>query len=211
MSLMKLFAPLLVTWAASAAAAPAQTIAGPDPLLQAQFAQPRCWSSAAAAAQWQRAGRQAILQGSPWRAEAATAGPRWDTTGGRCVVDRASGLVWATGAVQDDVLLAQTDRVVTQAREQRLCGHTDWRLPARAELAALVDYRAPRADALPGLASTYRSYWTATVQARPRTDAGRFTVTLASGAVRIAPTNQQHAVLLVRDGACRAFGRAYWW
>lgn len=198
---------LLTAWTAAACAAPATTITGRDPLLQAQFAQPRCWASPAGAWQWARAG----LQG----AQAATGGPRWAPAAGPCVTDRATGLVWATGAVQDDLPATDVDGVAARARELGLCGHADWRLPARAELSALIDYRALSADALPGLsADHHRVYWTATPQARdPQGTArgSRFTVTLSSGAVRIERPEARHSVLLVRDGACRALGRAWWW
>ena len=218
---------LLIAMSTAAAAAPAQTIPGADPLLQSQFARPRCWGSAEAAAQWARGGRQA----GPWRAEPATSGPRWSPAGDRCSLDRATGLTWASGAMRDSLTWADTPQVTAYANQQQLCGHADWRLPTRAELIALVDYRAPSADAMPGLPQDYLSYWTSSVQQRdhqaivvksdwqkPGVSAptvtlphGHYTVTLASGRVDIAQPTDRRAALLVRDAACRALGGAYWW
>lgn len=212
--------PWLMGVAALTGAAQAAPLQGADPLLQAQFAQPRCWHSLAATARWAGLGAQALTQGRTWRAEPATSGPRWQPRPDRCVLDRATGLVWAPADMREQQTVAEAVASVTQARERRVCGHMDWRLPSRSELQGLVNYEAAEPDVLPGLGSGSHSLWTAQERhvltmttAGPALPAerGRLTVSLPWGQVYTAEPQDRRSVLLVRDGACRALGRGYWW
>lgn len=209
--------PSLVTMAALTGAAHGAPLQGPDPLLQAQFAQPRCWQSAASAGQWVKRGTASVSQGTPWRATPATDGPRWQVRPDRCVLDRATGLVWAPAELQDQQTATEALAQAARANERQLCGHTNWRLPDRRELQGLVNYDAPEPGPLPGLPSGWHSLWTAqeselrSVSTSGVESRSRLTVRLPDGAVYATVTTERRATLVVRDGACQALGRGYWW
>ncbi len=84
------------------------------------------------------------------------------------VIDHATGLMWAVKSIGDNDgdPMSQAD-CEKACSELRLLGHDDWRLPTRAELAALVDEtrHEPAIDTalFPGVLS--RWHWTSTPSA----------------------------------------------
>ncbi|MFG6466018.1 DUF1566 domain-containing protein [Roseateles sp. BYS87W] len=210
----------LILLACAAGAACGAPLEGLDPLLQAQFAQPRCWHSAASAAAWARRGIASVTESAAWRATPATAGPRWQVRPDRCVIDRATGLVWAPADLQEQLTADEATTYAHRANARQLCGHANWRLPERRELQGLVDYESAEHDTLPGLpglANGSQSVWTAretelrSVSTSGVASQSRLTVNLPSGRVFATETTARRAALAVRDGTCQALGRGYWW
>lgn len=207
----------LILAAALTGTAHAAPLQGPDPVLQAQFAQPRCWHSWASAGRWVHRGVASATQGTPWRAEPVTAGPRWQMQADRCVLDRATGLVWAPAALQEQLTAEEASGYATRANERQLCGHSNWRLPDRRELQGLVNYEAPEPDPLPGMPGGSHSLWTAreselrSVSTSGVESRSRLTVSLPWGQVYATETTARRSALVVRDGACQALRRGYWW
>jgi len=84
------------------------------------------------------------------------------------IIDHATGLMWAVKSIgdSDGDPMSQAD-CEKSCGELRLLGHDDWRLPTRAELAALVDdtRREPSIDTnlFPGVLP--RWHWTSTAAA----------------------------------------------
>jgi hypothetical protein len=65
-----------------------------------------------------------------------------DRTDHVAIIDHATGLMWAVeslGSTGDPNEGMNQEACTQRCRELDLLGHTDWRLPTRAELAALVD------------------------------------------------------------------------
>lgn len=210
----------LILLAGLTGAARGAPLQGADPLLEAQFAQPRCWHSAASAAAWARRGMASMTDGAAWRATPATAGPRWQVRPDRCVLDRATGLVWAPVDLQEQLTAEEASTYTHRANARQLCGHANWRLPERRELQGLVDYESHEPETLPGLpglSNGSQSVWTAresdlrSVSTAGVESRSRLTVNLPSGRVFATETTARRAALVVRDGACQALGRGYWW
>jgi hypothetical protein len=99
-----------------------------------------------------------------------------------CIADRVTGLVWemktTDGGTHDagrrytnlgTGVDGDASALVAASNDEALCGRTDWRLPARAELQGLVDYGrwypGPAIDTSWFPNSDGYSFWTSTVQA----------------------------------------------
>ncbi|EKT4091518.1 DUF1566 domain-containing protein [Stenotrophomonas maltophilia] len=101
-------------------------------------------------------------------ADGTSAGGNDPRTDHVAVIDHATGLMWAVKSIgdSDGDPMSQAD-CEKACSELRLLGHDDWRLPTRAELAALVDEtrHEPAIDTsiFPGVLS--RWHWTSTAAA----------------------------------------------
>ncbi|MHC1658254.1 DUF1566 domain-containing protein [Stenotrophomonas riyadhensis] len=127
---------------------------------------------------------------------AAGSDPRTDHV---AVIDHATGLMWAVKSIgdSDGDPMSQPD-CEKACIELRLLGHDDWRLPTRAELAALVDdtRHEPAIDTalFPGVLP--RWHWTSTAAAW--SSASAWLVHFGGGYVSYYPRNGLGFALAVR-------------
>ncbi|OCK46181.1 hypothetical protein BA766_15695 [Stenotrophomonas maltophilia] len=127
---------------------------------------------------------------------AAGTDPRTDHV---AVIDHSTGLMWAVKSIgdSDGDPMSQAD-CEKACSELRLLGHDDWRLPTRAELAALVDETRhdPAIDTalFPGVLP--RWHWTSTAAAW--SSASAWFVSFSYGGVYDSPRDSSGFALAVR-------------